>query len=196
MSPVKHCEITARDELLSCPGSPLSMTDVHSITHRHDFQIGYRFFFSHVSLPFDLFRERPLSARDHFVNIVRCLLFPSLRKLLLINHTSLDQRSNLSSYNHFRGQILFFKITTGFDCLEFPVSKHLLIRTWHSKPATQARGEAPRVDRGSGGTPFYKPYRYVSPHRVGFLPRFGLKRVYTLPISPFPVFWITAPPKL
>ena len=41
MSPVKHCEITARDELLSCPGNPLSMTDVHSITHRHDFQIGY-----------------------------------------------------------------------------------------------------------------------------------------------------------
>ena len=38
---MKHCEITARDELLSCPGNPLSMTDVHSITHRHDFQIGY-----------------------------------------------------------------------------------------------------------------------------------------------------------
>lgn len=150
-------------------------------------------FFSHVSLPFDLFRERPLPVRDHFVNIVACLLFPSLRKLLLINHTSLDQRSNLSSCNHFRGQILFFKITTGFDCLEFPVTKHL-IRTWHSKPATQARGEAPRVGRGSGGTPFYKPYRHVSPHRVGFLPRFGLKQVYTLPISPFPVFWIKAPP--
>ena len=26
-----------------------------------------------------------------------------------------------------------------------------------------------------GGTPSYKPYRYVSPHRVGFLRRFGLK---------------------
>ena len=44
MSPVKHCEITARDELLSCPGSTLSMIDVHSMTHRDDFQIGYRFF--------------------------------------------------------------------------------------------------------------------------------------------------------
>ena len=26
-----------------------------------------------------------------------------------------------------------------------------------------------------GGTPFYKPYRYVLPQRVGFLRRFGLK---------------------
>ena len=26
-----------------------------------------------------------------------------------------------------------------------------------------------------GGTPSYKPYRYVPPHRVGFLRRFGLK---------------------
>ena len=26
-----------------------------------------------------------------------------------------------------------------------------------------------------GSTPLYKPYRYVPPHRVGFLHRFGLK---------------------
>ena len=26
-----------------------------------------------------------------------------------------------------------------------------------------------------GGTPLYKPHRYVPPHRVGFLRRFGLK---------------------
>ena len=26
-----------------------------------------------------------------------------------------------------------------------------------------------------GGTPLYKPYRYVPPYRVGFLGRFGLK---------------------
>ena len=26
-----------------------------------------------------------------------------------------------------------------------------------------------------GATPLYKPYRYVSPHRVGFLRRFGLE---------------------
>ena len=29
--------------------------------------------------------------------------------------------------------------------------------------------------RGWGGTPLYKRYRYVPPHRVGFLRRFGLK---------------------
>ena len=28
---------------------------------------------------------------------------------------------------------------------------------------------------GGGGTPLYKRYRYVPPHRVGFLRRFGLK---------------------
>ena len=28
---------------------------------------------------------------------------------------------------------------------------------------------------GEGGTPLYKLYRYVPPHRVGFLHRFGLK---------------------
>ena len=144
-------------------------------------------FLSHVSLPFDLFRERPLPVRDHFVNIVACLLFPSLRKLLLINHTSLDQRSNLSSCNHFRGQILFFKITTGFDCLEFPVTKHLLIRTWHSKPATQARGEAPRVGRGSGVHPFISHIGMCRPIGWGFYPVL-VWNGYTLcpfPHSPF-----------
>ena len=29
--------------------------------------------------------------------------------------------------------------------------------------------------RGGGGTPFYKPYRYVPPQRVWFLVPFGLK---------------------
>ena len=29
--------------------------------------------------------------------------------------------------------------------------------------------------RGGGGTPLYKLYRYVPPHRVGFVRRFGLK---------------------
>ena len=28
---------------------------------------------------------------------------------------------------------------------------------------------------GGGGTPLYKPYRYMPPHRVGFLSCFGLK---------------------
>ena len=28
---------------------------------------------------------------------------------------------------------------------------------------------------GGEGTLLYKPYRYVPPHRVGFLPRFGVK---------------------
>ena len=28
-----------------------------------------------------------------------------------------------------------------------------------------------------GGTPLYKPYRYVPPQRVGFLRRFGLKTI-------------------
>ena len=28
---------------------------------------------------------------------------------------------------------------------------------------------------GGGGTPLYKLYRYVPPHQVGFLRRFGLK---------------------
>ena len=28
---------------------------------------------------------------------------------------------------------------------------------------------------GEGGTPLYKPYRYVPPYQVGFLHRFGLK---------------------
>ena len=37
----------------------------------------------------------------------------------------------------------------------------------------QCNQETPRG--GGGGTPLYKPYRYVPPHRVGFLRRFGLK---------------------
>ena len=31
------------------------------------------------------------------------------------------------------------------------------------------------VPEGGGDTPLYKPYRYVPPHRIGFLRRFGLK---------------------
>ena len=34
---------------------------------------------------------------------------------------------------------------------------------------------------GGGGTPLFKPYRYMPPQRVGFLGLFGLKK-YTLPI--------------
>ena len=40
------------------------------------------------------------------------------------------------------------------------------------------------IDRDSGGrgTPLYKLYVYVPPHRVGFCAVFVWKRVYTLPI--------------
>ena len=43
----------------------------------------------------------------------------------------------------------------------------------HRSPRIPKASNAPR-GRG-GGTPLYKPYRYVPPHRVGFLRRFGLK---------------------
>ena len=38
-------------------------------------------------------------------------------------------------------------------------------------------GQPPLVNTpwGGGGTPLYRLYRYVPPHRVGFLLRFGLK---------------------
>ena len=32
----------------------------------------------------------------------------------------------------------------------------------------------PQRGGGGGGTPLYRPYRYVLPQRVGFLRRFGL----------------------
>ena len=32
------------------------------------------------------------------------------------------------------------------------------------------------AEGGGGGTPLYKLYSYVPPHRVGFWRRFGLKR--------------------
>ena len=42
---------------------------------------------------------------------------------------------------------------------------------WKKDPlCTMFKGEF----RG-GSTPLYKPYRYVQPHRLGFLGRFGLK---------------------
>ena len=43
-----------------------------------------------------------------------------------------------------------------------------------------------------GGTPLYKPYRYVPPHRVGFLCGFGLKtgiRVYAFSILVWNRVW-------
>ena len=47
------------------------------------------------------------------------------------------------------------------------------------------------VNPGGGGTPLYKLYRYVPPQRVGFLRRFGIKRVYTLPISVWNRVWFS-----
>ena len=35
---------------------------------------------------------------------------------------------------------------------------------------------------GGGGSPIYKRYRYLLPHQVGFLRRFGQKMGHTLPI--------------
>ena len=37
------------------------------------------------------------------------------------------------------------------------------------------RGLKQLLPPGEGGTPLYKPYRYVPPHREEFLRRFGLK---------------------
>ena len=52
----------------------------------------------------------------------------------------------------------------------------------HSSSSTQFIGAVVAVvaaavaPGGDGGaTPLYKPYKYVPPHRVGFLRRFGLK---------------------
>ena len=36
-------------------------------------------------------------------------------------------------------------------------------------------GQRHVTNKHPGGTPIYKPYRYVPPHWVGFLRRFGLK---------------------
>ena len=43
------------------------------------------------------------------------------------------------------------------------------------------------------GTPVYNPYRYVPPHRVGFLRPFNLvcKRVYTFPILVWNRVWFS-----
>ena len=41
---------------------------------------------------------------------------------------------------------------------------------------------------GGGGTPLFKPHRYMLPQRVGFLGLFGLKK-YTLPILVWNRVW-------
>ena len=45
---------------------------------------------------------------------------------------------------------------------------------------------------GTGGYSLIKLYRYVLPHWVGFLHRFGLKTVYTLPILVWNRVWFSA----
>ena len=50
----------------------------------------------------------------------------------------------------------------------------------------------PLVYSTAGGTPLYKPYRYVPPQRVWFLVLFGLKTtVYTLPILVWKRVWFS-----
>ena len=43
------------------------------------------------------------------------------------------------------------------------------------KCAPRLKGTKPRWGRGGGVVPSYKPYRFVSPERVWFLRRLGLK---------------------
>ena len=45
------------------------------------------------------------------------------------------------------------------------------------------------VPSGGGGTPLYKPCRYVPPQRVGFLRLFGLKR--GIDFAPFGLVWFS-----
>ena len=40
---------------------------------------------------------------------------------------------------------------------------------------TSLKNTTRQLKPGGGGTPLYKLYRYVPPHRVWFLSRFGLK---------------------
>jgi len=44
-----------------------------------------------------------------------------------------------------------------------------------TEPNATSIQRTPPLRGHPGGTPLYKPYRYVPPHRVGFLRRFGLK---------------------
>ena len=62
----------------------------------------------------------------------------------------------------------------GINC----ISLYFKVITIHFHSQTQVWTEfiQPRAaPSGGGGTPLYKLYRYVLPHRVGFLRRFGLK---------------------
>ena len=51
-------------------------------------------------------------------------------------------------------------------------------KAWNpeSKTALDSHGASLRLPYLPGGTPFYKPYMFVSPQSVGFLRRFGLKK--------------------
>ena len=62
-----------------------------------------------------------------------------------------------------------FKAVRDFHCVTVPKRSIILIIKYltsiHRKESLLSRE----------GTPLYKPYRHVPPHRVGFLRRFGLK---------------------
>ena len=62
-----------------------------------------------------------------------------------------------------------FKAVRDFHCVTVPKRSIILIIKYltsiHRKESLLSRG----------GTPLYKPYRHVPPHRLGFLRRFGLK---------------------
>ena len=63
---------------------------------------------------------------------------------------------------------------SGINCI-FLYFKVITIH-FHSQTQVWTEFIQPRAaPSGGGGTPLYKLYRYVLPHRVGFLRRFGLK---------------------
>ena len=73
-------------------------------------------------------------------------------------------------------------MVTCSTCTSVPFSLDLVLATFLlSESLVQKNGDVvvPSPFPGGGGvgwgTPLYKPYRYVRPHRVGFLSRFSLK---------------------
>ena len=117
------------------------------------------------------------SALQCFFGGAGCSEAPGLRGTLYIATHIISHIAGANLLRHAEGATLLAIVTVRicFKKNNDLCSSYLTTLLANLRKMSYERGFASFPQGGGGCTPLYKLYRYVSPHRVGFFRRFGLK---------------------